>query len=135
MAVFAATDYVITINGTAMTTMIQSAELTISTDPLDASAFGSSWKVQQGGGRSGTLSLTFNQDYAASKVDALISAVIMHATTWGTPVAFTIANASSGAITYSGSVLISEYTGVGAKWGDLAQVTVSWPTSGAITRA
>jgi aryl-alcohol dehydrogenase-like predicted oxidoreductase len=60
-------------------------------------------------------------------------------TALGTSVAFTVksTSAATGAnnAIYSGSVLITEWNPINASVGDLAQVSVTWPATGAVSRA
>jgi hypothetical protein len=57
----------------------------------------------------------------------------------GTSVAFTVKPTSgatgAGNPVYSGSVLITEWNPINASVGDLAQVSVTWPVTGAVSRA
>jgi hypothetical protein len=57
----------------------------------------------------------------------------------GTVVAFTAkATSSANSATnpeYQGSILITEYTPLDNSVGDLAKASVSWPTTGTVTRA
>ena len=60
-------------------------------------------------------------------------------TALGTSVTFTVksTSAATGAnnAIYSGSVLITEWNPINASVGDLAQVSVTWPATGAVSRA
>ena len=75
----------------------------------------------------------FNQDFAAANVEAVLYPLL------GTAATFEIRPTSSAASTtnpkYTGSLLISEWSPLDGKIGDLATVSVSWPISGNITKA
>lgn len=133
MAAFVYTDAALTINGVDLSTKVKSVTLTIDVAAIDATAMGGAGYVTNVGGlKSGSLAVTFNDDLAASSTDVTIFPLL------GTVVAFTLKSLSSAnAATnpqYSGSVLISG-TSIGGGVGELAAKSVTWPTSGAISRA
>jgi hypothetical protein len=134
MASFALIDFAMTINSVNLSDHNTKATLNVKVDDLENTAFGTSgWKTRLGGLKEFSLSLEFNQDFAASNVDATLWAAL------GTVVAFT-GKATSGANSatnpqYSGSVLISEYTPFDNSVGELAKVSVTFPGSGALARA
>lgn len=133
MAVFAATDYRIEINGVNMSTMCTSAELSVEADKLVVTAFGSSWESSIGGIKRATLSLSFNQDFAAAQVDALLWPLL------GTTVPFKI-RPTSGAISatnpeFQGNVTLIQEKPISAGVGELAKQSLTWPLSGTLTRA
>jgi hypothetical protein len=135
MAVLVLTDVKIVINGVNLSDHATSCTVSIDVDDVETTAFGSGWKSRTGGLKDGKLDIEFNQDYAAASVDATIWAAAMA----GVPIAFT-AKATTGATSatnpeYQGSVLPTQATPIDGGVGDLAKMKISWPTSGAITRA
>ena len=72
MAKFSATDYKITINGTNLSTSLNSVELALESDDLETTAFGTTFRERIGGLKSGSVTLQFMQDFAASSVDATL---------------------------------------------------------------
>jgi len=73
MAIFVATDFNVSINGsTALASYLTQVELKASATDITTTAFGSSWVTRVAGLKEGSLTLTFNQDYAASTVDATL---------------------------------------------------------------
>lgn len=134
MAVFAATDYKIVINSVNLSDHLKSAELQLAGDELDSTTFSTTgWKSKMGGLKDGSLTLNFLNDFAASNVDATLWAA------FNTVVTFTI-KPTSGTTTatnpeYSGSVLVKEVKPFGASVGELAALSVTYPTSGAVARA
>ncbi|GIH27613.1 hypothetical protein Aph01nite_59230 [Acrocarpospora phusangensis] len=133
MATFVYIDPVITINSVDLTDHITKATLKIDVEDKETTAFGSAWKTRLGGLKEGTVELEFNQDFAASEVDATIWPLL------GSVTAITIKPTSgSTAATnplYSGNVLVKEYAPLDGSVGDVAKTSVSWPTSGAVARA
>lgn len=133
MAKFAATDYKITINGTNFSTNLNSVELAIESDDLETTAFGSEWRSRIGGLKSGSLTLSFMQDFGASSVDATLYPLFNTlATVVITPTSGTV-NSTNPA--YSAVCLVNQYSPFASSTGDIATFSVTWPTSGTITRA
>ena len=132
MAVYALTSQVVTVNSVDYSDHLKSATLTVDAAQLDTTDFASAgWTEVIGGLKSGTLALTFNDDVADNDVDEELWALL------GTVVAFTI-KAATGAIAagnpeYQGSVLVTSHS-LGGAVGDLAAKSLTWPTTGAITR-
>jgi hypothetical protein len=131
---FVATDVAVTLNGTAISTSLNSVELNISADEIETTTFGTSgWKTVIGGLKSGTLRLDFMQDFAAGSIDALLYPLI---NTIGTVVIKpngTTTSATNPA--YTANVLINNYIPFSSSVGDLASFSVTLPTTGEITRS
>ena len=72
MAKFVSNDYKITINGTDFSQSIAQVNLEISSDDVETTAFGGTFRTRIGGLKDGTLQLDFMQDFAASSVDAVL---------------------------------------------------------------
>ena len=72
MAKFVATDYSITVAGTDFSTSLASAELTIESDDVETTAFGSAWRSRVGGLKQASVTLEFHQDFGAASVDATL---------------------------------------------------------------
>lgn len=134
MAAFALINEYLAVNAVNFTTlsMVKSATLTVDVAQLDPTAMGDSWVEALGGLKSGSLAVTFNDDYAASSIDQTLWPIL------GTVVTFEVrpdaGTVSSTNPKYTGSVLISQHA-LGGTVGDLASKQLTWPTSGAITRA
>lgn len=133
MAVFVATDYKITLNGTNLSTNLVQAELGLESDDVETTAFGSTWRTRIGGLKSGSLNLQFNQDFGAGSVDATLFPLF---NTIGT-VTISPTSSAVGATNpvYTATVLINSYTPFASSVGDLATLSVTWPTTGTVTRA
>lgn len=133
MAKFVATDHKITINGTNFSDSLQSVDLTIQADEVDTTTFGGAWKTVTGGLRSGSLTLNFYQDFGAASVDATIWPLLNTAATVTiTPTSSTVSSTNP---SYSAVCLVSQYQPFASTVGDLATLSVTWPTSGTVTRA
>ncbi len=132
MAVFALTAQVCTINSVDYSDHLKSATLTVDAAQLDTTDFASAgWVEMIGGLKSGSLALEFMDDVADNDVDEELWALL------GTVVAFTAKPVAGTTGTsnpeYQGNVLITSHS-IGGSVGDLAGKSLTFPTSGAITR-
>lgn len=132
MAVFALTSTVVTLNSVDYSDHLKSATLALDAAQLDTTDFASGgWTEAIGGLKSGTVTLEFMDDVADDDVDEELFALL------GTVVAYT-QKATSGAIStsnpeYQVNVLVTGHS-IGGSVGDLASKSLSFPTSGAVTR-
>lgn len=134
MAVFAATDYDVTFDGTNLSDHLSSVELPITVADLDTTNFDSSgWNERIGGLKDATVSLNFHQDFAASEVEATIYPLIGAETQL--VIKPTSSAVSSTNPSYTVSCLVTDWKPVAASVGDLAVAQVSWPQTGGITKA
>jgi hypothetical protein len=133
MAKFVATDFKITLNGTVLSPSINSVTLDVNSNEVETTTFGSTFKTVVGGIISGSAKLDFYQDFAAGSVDPVIWPLI---NTIGTLVITpTSATVSATNPSYTAQVLINSYQPINASIGDLAGFSVTWPTTGTVTRA
>ncbi len=133
MAKFYAQDYKITVGTANLSTSLASVTLDITADEVETTAFGSNYRTRIGGLRDASVSLDFHQDFGAGAVDALLFPLL------GSTVAVKIVP-TSGTITatnpeYSMDCLVTQYQPFAGAVGDLATLSVTWPVSGAVTRA
>ena len=134
MAVFAFTDASVTINSVDLSDHVRSVSLSLTAEELDTTAMSATgYRTRAGGLKDGSLTVEFTQDFASSEIDATFNGII------GTVVAFVV-KPTSGSVSstnpsYSGNVLITEYMPLANAVGDLATVSMTFPTSGAVTRA
>ena len=123
----------ITINSVDLSDHITSASLEIPYDDVETTSFGDAVRTRIGGLGAAPLIMTFNQDYASSEVDATLNGLV------GTSTAFllkpTSAAVSATNPSYAGNCIVTSYTPISAEVGTLATLSVSWPVTGAITRA
>ena len=132
MAKFYAQDYKITIGTTVISDDIASVTLDITADEIETTAFGSTYRTRIGGLRDGSVSFDFHQDFGAGAVDALLFPLM------GSTVAVKIAP-TSGTVTatnpeYRFTALVTQYQPFAGSVGDLATLSVTWPTSSEIVR-
>ena len=135
MAKYVVTGNKVTIGGVDLSASIARAELAVTVNDVDVTDFGSGGYTEVIGGlKSGSISIDFHQDYASSSVEATIFPLI------GTQATATIiagnGTAASGTTpSYTALVMVNSWNPVSGAVGDLSTVSVTWPTSGAITKA
>lgn len=134
MAIFVATDFSVSINGsTALASYLTQVELKTSATDITTTAFGSSWVTRVAGLKEGSLTLTFNQDYAASTVDATLWPLLGSQATVVIKPTSTAVSASNPA--YTAICVVNDLTPISGTVGDLATFSVTWPTTGTVSRA
>jgi hypothetical protein len=135
LAKFVVTSSKVTINGVDLSSSIARAELAMNVADVDATDFASGGYTELVGGlKSGSVSIDFHQDYAAASVDATIFPLIGSI---GTVVIISGNGTAASSTTpaYTATVLVNGWNPVAGAVGDLSTVSVTWPTSGAITKA
>jgi hypothetical protein len=133
MPKFVATDHKITLNGTNLSSSLQSVDLTIQADEVDTTTFGGNFKTVTGGLLSGSVTLNFYQDFGAGSVDATLWPLLNTAATVViTPTSTAVSSTNP---SYTAVCLVSQYQPFASTVGDLATLSVTWPTSGTVTRA
>ena len=132
MPKFAATDYKVTVNGTNFSTSLNSVELTIESDDLETTAFGGTFRERIGGLKTGSLTLQFMQDFGSSSVDATLFPLLNTlATVVIVPTSSTVTATNP---SYTATCLVNSYSPFASSVGDIATLSVTWPTSGTIVR-
>jgi hypothetical protein len=132
LAKFYAQDYKVTIGTTVLSSSIASVTLDISTDEIETTSFGNTYRTRIGGLKDGSVSFDFHQDFGAGAVDALLFPLM------GSTVAVAIAP-TSGTITatnpeYRFTALVTQYQPFAGSVGDLSTLSVTWPTASEIVR-
>jgi len=124
----------VSLAGTDYSVNCNKIELSMEVEEKDVTTFGSAgWKEVIGGLGSGGLALSFKNDYAASQIDADLWALFGTVTTFEVRASNAVVGTDNPK--YTGSILIKELKPITGSVGDVAEFDVSWPTSGAITRA
>jgi hypothetical protein len=134
MAIFVATDFSVSINGsTALASYLTQVELKTSANDITTTAFGATWVTRVAGLKEGSLTLQFNQDYATTTVDATLWPLLGSNATVVIKPTSTATSANNPA--YTAVCLVTDLTPVSGQIGDLATFSVTWPTSGTVSRA
>jgi hypothetical protein len=126
------TDAYININSNVVSDHGNKVEINVTVEDKDTTTFGQTFKTRTGSLKDGTIAITFLNDFVAANLDSIFWPLL------GTVVTFEIRPTSSargtGNPAYTGSVLIKEWKPIGGGVGDLVDVSVSFPTSGAVLR-
>tara|TARA_B100001113_G_scaffold339411_1_gene322496 strand:- start:86 stop:493 length:408 start_codon:yes stop_codon:yes gene_type:complete len=133
LAKFVLTDASVVLNSVDLSDHVSSVTLEITADEIVTTAMGDTFQSRTGGLKDGTLSIEFQQDFASSEVDATLFPLL------GSTTAFVV-KPTSGSVSatnpsFSGNVLVNSHSPVANGVGELATMSVSFPTSGTITRA
>ena len=132
MPKFVATDYKVVINGTNLSTNLNSVELALESDSVETTAFGGTFRESIGGLKSGSLTLQFMQDFGSASVDATLFPLF-------NTLATVVITPTSGSVTstnpsYTAVCLVNQYSPANASIGDISTLQISWPTSGTVSR-
>jgi hypothetical protein len=133
MAKLVLTDVVTTIGGVDYSANINQVEISVSADSVETTAFGSAWRTEVSGLKQGTFTVSFHQDYAAAAIDASLWALFGTQATVVVRPAGTVTSASNPSYTFVAN--INNLTPVAGAVGDLAVSNVTWPITGAVSRA
>jgi hypothetical protein len=132
MAKFAAIDHKITVAGVDFSTNLNSVELSQEADEVETTAFGQNFRTRIGGLKTGSVTLNFMHDFGSGSVDAVLNPLL------GT-IATVIIQSASGTVTstqpkYTAECLVTQYSPFASSVGDIATLSVTWPTTGTIVR-
>jgi predicted secreted protein len=134
MAKFVVQNPVVVLAGGTVSANVASATIALESDEVETTSFGSGgFRERIGGLKSGTVSLDFHQDYAAGSIDSQIFPLL------GGTASVVIRPGGTAAVgsanpEFALTALVTEYSPVEGAVGDLATFSVSWPTTGAVTR-
>jgi hypothetical protein len=128
------TNAFISVGGVDLSDLVASVTLNETFDVVETTAFSSTAaKTRVAGLEDNSISLEFHQDYATSEVEQTIYPLL------GTPAAVIVK--PNGSVTgafnpsYTCNAIISEWTPLNGTVGELATASVTWPVTGAITKA
>ena len=124
-------------SSTDISIMLTSIDISLAADELDYTNFASGgWRQKISGLKAGTVQLNFNQDYAASQVDALfgIGGTFAFGASFYMDVKPTNAARLATNPSTAMQVLNLGYNPVAGKVGDLAVVSLQFPTTGQVAR-
>ncbi len=125
----------VTLNGSDISGSVARAELVINSAEVDTTDFGSNgWTEVVGGLKSGSVSLDFHADYAAGGISNVLSSLVGTIGTV-TIIAGNGTAASSATPAWTANVLINSFTPIAGAVGDLSTFSVTFPTTGEVTKA
>lgn len=128
------TDAYVTVNSVDLSSFIASVTLNSTREVVDTTGFSTSGaRTRVAGLQDNSITLEFHQDFASGAVEATIYPLIGNTTT--IVVRPTSSAQSATNPQYTCSALVSEWTPLSGTVGELATASVTWPISGAITKA
>lgn len=133
MATFVMTDAYISINSVDLSDWCTSVTLSVEVDEQEDTAFGDTYRSRLGGLRDWSLDLEFNQDFAASAVEATLFSLLGSSTAVDIRANTNLVTATNPR--YTGNVLVTQFSPIDGAVGDIATTSVSWPGNGTLTRA
>lgn len=132
MSTLALLNEFISVNAVDISDHCRQGTLAMEATDLDSTAFGDNWSEHTGGLKSGTLTIEALDDFAASQIDDTLWPL------FGTVVDFEVRPTADpvGATnpSYTGKLFIAQHA-VGGTLNEMAMKSLSYPTSGAVSRA
>ena len=134
MARIVLTNAYISVGGVDLSDLVASVTLNETFDIVETTAFSSTAaKTRVAGLEDNSITLEFHQDYATGEVEQTIYPLLGQASA-----VIVKPNGSSTSAfnpSYTCSAIISEWTPINGSVGELATASVTWPVTGAITKA
>ena len=125
------TDVYCTVNSVNLSAELKQVMLEYNAEDLDDSVMGSAWKVICSGAKAARIQLTFRQGYGSGSVNATLQ------TAFGSVITVVLRPTSAAVGTsnpqWSQSFHASNYQPLAGRWGENAENSVSWNSSGAPT--
>jgi len=133
MAVFVLKDASLTVNAVSLSSYVQSISLDFAVDAVSVDSMGNNGHQFVGGLQNNSVTVTLNQDFAASQVAATLDALVGSTTTVVIKPTSSAVGATNPSYTISNAFLAGTQPVNGAV-GDLAQMSVTF-TGGTIVKA
>ena len=138
MARIVLTDAYVAFGSSDISDYITSVSLNTTYDVIETTAFGDTARKRVAGLADNSITLEFQQDFASGAIEQIIYQS-QSTNTLGTTVYMEVRPTSgSASVTnpkYTFNALVSEYPILNGAVGELATGSVTWPISGAITKA
>lgn len=133
MARIVLTNASITFASTDISSYVSSVTLSTSLDVVDTTSFGNTARTRVAGLADNQVTIEFFQDFGSGLLESIVYPTI------GTSAAMVIkpvaGSTSATNPSYSFNALVSEWQPLSGAVGELATASVTWPISGAITKA
>lgn len=134
MAIYAATDYYISVNGVILSAWCKTVELPHKAAALDSTTFGTNGtKTNVSGLKEWSLTIAGNQDYASGGPDATLNALV-----GGAAVTIIVRSTSSADSatnpSYTGSAICTDYNPMAGSIGEIAQFSATFACASALSR-
>lgn len=136
MAKYIVTGNNVSIAGTDVSASVARAELTISSTEVDVTDFASGGFTEVVGGlKSGSLALDFHQDFGDGALASVLNESIVGTLVEIIVIAGNGSTASANTPSFTGQFLVNSVSPVSGAVGDLSTYSITFPLSGAITKA
>jgi hypothetical protein len=134
MAKLVLTNAVVKINSVDYSANVNQVEIAVTSDEVDTTAFSSTgWRTVTGGLKSGSVTLSFHNDFAAGALDGALWPLF---NTLATVVVLPNGTAAGTANpSYTFTALVNNLTPISGSVGDLATQNLTWSISSEVTRA
>jgi len=133
MARIVLTNASVTFASTDVSSYVSSVTLSTSLDVVDTTSFGNTARTRVAGLADNQVTIEFFQDFGSGLLESIVYPTI------GTSAAMVIKPVSGSTTatnpSYSFNALVSEWQPLSGAVGELATASVTWPISGAITKA
>ena len=133
MARLVLTNASVTFASTDVSSYVSSVTLSTSLDVVDTTSFGNTARTRVAGLADNQVTVEFFQDFGSGLLESIVYPTI------GTSAAMVIKPVSGSTTatnpSYSFNALVSEWQPLSGAVGELATASVTWPISGAITKA
>jgi hypothetical protein len=133
MARIVLTNASVTFASTDVSSYVSSITLSTSLDVVDTTSFGNTARTRVAGLADNQVTIEFFQDFGSGLLESIIYPTI------GTSAAMIIKPVAGSTTatnpSYSFNALVSEWQPLSGAVGELATASVTWPVSGAITKA
>ena len=123
----------VSIGGVDLSSHITKVTLSSSRAEIETTTFGNSAKRRVAGLADNSVSIDFNQDFAAATVEATLYPLVGSTATVVVKPNGTATGTANPSYTFS--ALVTEWTPLDAQIGELASASISWPIDGTITKA
>lgn len=135
MAKFVMKDPVVVIGASTVSASCASATISLEADDVETTSFGDAgFRTRIGGLKGGSVDFEFHQDFGAGGIDGILFPLL------GGTVAIKIRPGGTSVVgttnpEYRFDALVTTYSPMDSAVGDLATTSVSFPITGAVTRA
>lgn len=131
MAKHVLTDASVVVNAVDLSTLVESVEINHEFEDVDLTAMGASAREHAKGLRNDSITVNFFQDFAASKLDQTLSALVTNTSGFSVVIKPTSAAVSTTNPSYSMTSLLFTYSPLNATVGEANQTSVEFlPSAG-----
>lgn len=127
MAKLILTNCLVTVNGTDFSDHVSSVEVSASKDDIDTTSFDGAGRERKAGLQDNSFTINFQQDFAASEVDAVLWPLWNGETEFTVAVQPTPGAKSATNPSYEGTCILLEYSPLNGGVGELSETEVTFP--------